>query len=73
MSPTVETLERLLAALGEDLALASAAAATHIDHAHLAALRRRTPAERLDLALSWNRLAGDVAAAGSAARRAASG
>lgn len=38
------------------------------DDAHLADLLRRSPAERLELAMSWNLLAGAVALAGRRAR-----
>jgi hypothetical protein len=34
------------------------------DDAHLADLLARTPADRLELAIGWNRLAGEVALAG---------
>lgn len=70
-SPTAEMLAKLLAALGEDLALGTARADLAVDPAHLAAQRSRTPAERLELGFTWNRLAGEVAAAGRHARDAA--
>jgi hypothetical protein len=38
------------------------------DRSRLRALRARPPAERLELAISWNRLAGQIARAGEAAR-----
>ena len=38
------------------------------DPLHLRAALARTPAERLELAISWNRLAGNLADAGRLAR-----
>jgi transcriptional regulator with XRE-family HTH domain len=68
VSPTVETVERLLAAMGETLRLESMPFERHHDPLHLAAMRQRTPAERLELAGSWNRLAGRLSDAGRRAR-----
>ncbi|MEX0972440.1 MAG: helix-turn-helix domain-containing protein [Solirubrobacterales bacterium] len=68
ISPRVETVERLLAAMGETLQLGSARFEAHHDPVHLAAMRERTPAERLALAGSWNRLAGRLTEAGRRAR-----
>jgi transcriptional regulator with XRE-family HTH domain len=68
ISPTVETVERLLAAMGETLRLESEPLEGHHDPLHLAAMRQRTPAERLELASSWNRLAGRLSDAGRRAR-----
>jgi transcriptional regulator with XRE-family HTH domain len=68
VSPSVETVERLLAAMGETLQLGSERFEAHHDPVHLAAMRERTPAERLALAGSWNRLAGRLADAGRRSR-----
>ncbi|HEU4907010.1 MAG TPA: helix-turn-helix domain-containing protein [Solirubrobacterales bacterium] len=68
VSPTVETVERLLAAMGETLRIESERFEAHHDPVHLVAMRERTPAERLELAGSWNRLAGRLADAGRRAR-----
>jgi len=68
VSPSVETVERLLAAMGETLQLGSVPFESHHDPVHLVAMRERTPAERLALAGSWNRLAGRLADAGRRAR-----
>lgn len=68
LSPTVETLQRLLGALGESLAIQVRRDVDGPDDAHLADLLARTPAERLELAIGWNRLAGEVALAGRQAR-----
>lgn len=69
VAPTTSTLARLLAVMGEELALAARRMPGDFDRAHLRELRRRTPAERLELALGWNRLAGEIGAAGERARR----
>jgi transcriptional regulator with XRE-family HTH domain len=68
-SPTFTTLASLLAALGEEPALEARRMESDYDEAHLAANLARSPGERLELAISWNQLAGEVAAAGSKARR----
>jgi transcriptional regulator with XRE-family HTH domain len=68
LSPTVATLERILFVLGERLELRALRLEGDHDEAHLAGLRARPPQERLELALSWNRLAGEVARAGRKAR-----
>jgi len=68
VSPGVETVERLLAAMGEELKLEAAPTEREYDPVHLRATLRRTPAERLRLAISWNRLAADLSEAGRRAR-----
>ena len=68
VSPTFATLERLLGVMGEQAETTARRMAGDFDPAHLADLRSRPPAERLELALSWNRLAGEVARAGARAR-----
>lgn len=68
VSPTVETVERLLAAMGEQLEIEAKAAPREYDPLHLRASLRRTPEERLRLAISWNKLAGQLAEAGARAR-----
>jgi transcriptional regulator with XRE-family HTH domain len=70
VSPTTETLSHLLAAMGEELELGSRPGERDYDPVHLRALRERSPAERLQLAISWNRLASRLAEAG---RRASDG
>jgi transcriptional regulator with XRE-family HTH domain len=69
LSPTFETVERLLEVMGERADLVVNRLPADYDRARLAALRAREPAERLTLALSWNRLAGEIARAGDRARR----
>lgn len=68
VSPSVETVERLLAAMGEDLKLSAEPMEREYDPLHLRAALARAPAERLELAISWNRLAADLADAGRRAR-----
>lgn len=70
LSPSFETFGRLLAALGETLDLGVRREPSNLDHAHLADLLARSPAERLELAIGWNRLAGEIALAGRRAREA---
>lgn len=62
--PSIETAERLLAAMGERLRLEAEPFRREHDDLHLRANLARTPAERLKLAISWNRLAGRLAEAG---------
>jgi uncharacterized protein len=64
ISPTVETVERLLAAMGERLGLETRPVEREYDPLHMRATLERTPAERLQLAISWNRLAGRLSEAG---------
>jgi transcriptional regulator with XRE-family HTH domain len=68
LSPTLVTLERLLDALGEELEISASRPELDADLAHLRDQRRRTPAERLELAIGWNRLAGELTKAGREAR-----
>jgi transcriptional regulator with XRE-family HTH domain len=56
-SPTWETVEALLLALGYEPSLTPRRLQTRADALHLAAHRRREPAARLQLAISANRLA----------------
>jgi transcriptional regulator with XRE-family HTH domain len=68
ISPTFETFERLLAVMGEEAELSVRRPEADYDRARLRSLRARPADERLALALSWNRLAGQFAAAGRHAR-----
>lgn len=68
ISPTFATLERLLFVMGESATLEVTPLEGEQDEAHLADLLRRSPAERLELAMSWNLVAGAVALAGRRAR-----
>jgi uncharacterized protein len=64
VSPSIETVERLLAAMGEELRLESGSMKGNHDPLHLRAALQRSPEERLRLAISWNRLAGRLSEAG---------
>lgn len=68
LSPTVETVDRLLGAMGEEADIVSKRGRLECDRARLYALRSRSPAERLAQAIGWNRLAGAVLQAGQRAR-----
>ncbi|MHB8692816.1 MAG: helix-turn-helix domain-containing protein [Solirubrobacteraceae bacterium] len=68
ISPTFETFERLLSVMGEEPELTVRRATGDYDRDRVLALRSRPPAERMRLAISWNRLAGEFARAGEAAR-----
>jgi transcriptional regulator with XRE-family HTH domain len=70
ISPTFETVDRLLAVMGEAAELSVGRPEADYDRARLRSLRTRPPEERLAQAMSWNRLAGQFAAAGRQARRA---
>jgi uncharacterized protein len=68
VSPSMETVERLLAALGERLTLEPVPLERDYDPLHMGATLRRSPEERLRLAISWNRLAGRLSEEGRRAR-----
>lgn len=64
VSPSVETVVRLLAAMGEHLQLGVERLDGDHDPVHLRAALERAPEERLRLAISWNRMAGRLSEAG---------
>jgi transcriptional regulator with XRE-family HTH domain len=68
ISPGVETLDLLLRAMGERLEIGGGPPERDYDPAHRRATAERSPSERLALGISWNRMAGRLAAAGRAAR-----
>lgn len=68
VSPSLATLAGLMEVMGERLELAASPAETEWDRGHFADLLARTPAERLELAIGWNRVAGEIALAGREAR-----
>lgn len=70
ISPTIDTLAEILLALGEELDPKAKPLASEVDPARLNAIRRRPPQERVELAFGWNRLAGEIGAAGARARAA---
>jgi transcriptional regulator with XRE-family HTH domain len=63
-TPTWETVRALLLALGFEPELRARRLRGRWDPVHLDALRRRSPEERLQLALSANRMAGALRRAG---------
>jgi hypothetical protein len=69
VSPTFATLRELMLAMGEEPDLTGRRLAGDWDPAHMASTLARTPEQRLELAISWNRMAGRLATAGAAARR----
>jgi transcriptional regulator with XRE-family HTH domain len=66
-APTWETLRALLLAMGHEPELRARRLAGRWDPVHLAALRARSPTERLTLALSADRLAAGLRRAGAGA------
>lgn len=64
VSPTFATLRQLMLAMGEEPQLTARRLPTDWDPLHFDSTLARTPAERLELALSWNRMAGALAEAG---------
>jgi transcriptional regulator with XRE-family HTH domain len=68
VSPTFATLRELMVAMGEEPVLSAQRLPTDWDPVHMASTLARTPEERFELAVSWNRMAGHLAAAGQAAR-----
>jgi uncharacterized protein len=68
ISPTVETVERLMAAMGEQLSQEGKPLERDYDPLHMRATLERSPEERLRLAISWNRLAGRLSEEGRRAR-----
>jgi transcriptional regulator with XRE-family HTH domain len=69
-SPTFERFAQILLAMGERLSLRLEPLETRVPAAELAAAARMLPRERLREAVSWNRVASELALAGERARRA---
>jgi transcriptional regulator with XRE-family HTH domain len=67
-SPSVETMELVLNAMGEHLQITAEPLERDYDPVHFRATVTRPPEERLALGISWNRMAGRLAAAGKRAR-----
>jgi transcriptional regulator with XRE-family HTH domain len=72
LSPTIETITRLLAVMGEEGEILVRRSRLDCDPERLSSLRSRAPADRLAQAIAWNRLAGQVSIAGERARTKAS-
>jgi len=68
VSPSVQTLERIATALGEELLLQLRPREVPFEEAQLEANGRRSMSERLERGIGWNRFAGEVAIAGARAR-----
>jgi len=68
VSPSFATVRELMVAMGEEPVLSGRRLQTEWDPVHMASTLARTPEERLALAVSWNKMAGNLAAAGRAAR-----
>jgi transcriptional regulator with XRE-family HTH domain len=66
-TPTWETVRAILLAMGYEPDVRARRLQGRWDPVHLAALRARAPAERLELAISANRLAGRMRQAGGEA------
>lgn len=64
ISPSVETLDLWLRAMGKRLTIIGDSPERSYDPLHRRAMAERSPAERLELGVSWNRMAGRLAAAG---------
>jgi hypothetical protein len=72
LSPTIETIDRLLAVMGEEAEILVRRSRLECDRNRLRTLRARAPADRLAQVISWNRLAGRFSIAGERARTKAS-
>jgi hypothetical protein len=68
-TPGWETVRALMLAMGYEPDLTARRLRGRWDPVHLAASRRRSPVERLELAISANRLAGRLRQVGASARR----
>lgn len=68
ISPSVETLSGLLEVMGEELELSTRPGRRDYDPLHRRATAKLSPEERLKQAISWNRMAGEFAAAGRKAK-----
>jgi transcriptional regulator with XRE-family HTH domain len=66
-TPTWETIRALLLAMGYEPELGTRRLSGRWDPVHLSATRARTPTERLQLAISANRLVGRLRKAGAEA------
>ncbi len=70
VSPTFATVRELMLAMGEEPVLSARRLPTEWDPVHMQSTLARSSQERLALALSWNRMASQIAGAGKSARRA---
>jgi transcriptional regulator with XRE-family HTH domain len=63
ISPSMDTIQRLFAAMGERLELDVRPLGGDFDRDHLADSMAQTMTERLERSLAWNRFAGQLAGA----------
>lgn len=63
VSPTLDMLARLAAACGEELVLAARPRGVPFEDAQLAEQARLSMSDRLELAISWDRFAGEITGA----------
>jgi len=68
-SPSLETIDRLLSVMGEELVGEARPIGHDYDRVHLAAEQRLTPAQRVERGFAWNRFNDAMRAAGAAAKR----
>jgi transcriptional regulator with XRE-family HTH domain len=69
ISPSVDTVRRLLAAMGEYLELSARPIGGDFDPDHLADSMAQSMSERLERSLAWNRFAGRLAGAARSGER----
>jgi len=69
ISPSMDTIERLLAAMGERLELGVRRIDGDFDSDHLADSMAQTMSERLERSLAWNRFAGCLTGVASSDER----
>jgi transcriptional regulator with XRE-family HTH domain len=68
VSPSFSTLRELMHAMGREPVLSAERLPAEWDPVHMRSALDRTPEERLELAIGWNRLAARLTAAGERAR-----
>jgi transcriptional regulator with XRE-family HTH domain len=68
VSPSYGTLRELMLAMGREPQLSATRLPTRWDEAHMDSTLARTPEQRLELAIGWNRLAQRLAASAERAR-----
>ena len=61
VSPTIDMLERLASACGEEVVVDARPRGVPFEEAQLAERRRLGMADQLALSISWNRFAGEIA------------
>jgi transcriptional regulator with XRE-family HTH domain len=69
-NPTFERFEQIMLAMGERVGVSIEPLESSVPAEELTAAAAMTSAERLREAMSWNRVASEIALAGAAARRA---